>query len=336
MNTHRHILVVGGGSNAGYLLGLLSNKSEHGGFRVTALANEHQASALRQSGLRIEGRDSVLCSTPEVVVDPLDAPDADLIILAARNEDARAALRGFRKAVERGATVLSISVGMPWWLPAANDGLRDGAIDAAAPHGGLLSSIPLSCLVAGITDLACDRPSPGLVRHYCGRRLAIGPASSDAARLSEIQELLSCPRLECSVVSDIQSMLWSRLIDAGAVDPIGILTRRRRGEILSSQSGRTIVIRAMREIERIGLGLGLGPFRNPEDRLTSRAKSGLPKTSLLHEIEQGLDLELDATISGIIEIGCRIGIVTPTLEILRDLAHVNAAAAQSANKKPAG
>ena len=161
MTLFRHILVVGSGSTAGYLLGTLSNTSERGGFRVTGLVKEYEASALRQSGLRIEGRSSLIRAMPEVMADPLNAPEADLILLATRSEHARAVLRKLRRNIERGATVFTIAAGVPWWLPSTNGALGGAHIESIDPAGEFLSSIPIGCIVAGVTDFICEPPGAG-------------------------------------------------------------------------------------------------------------------------------------------------------------------------------
>ncbi|MGY4371740.1 2-dehydropantoate 2-reductase [Bradyrhizobium sp. LB1.3] len=320
MRSGRHILVVGNGSIAGYLLGALSSKSTRENLRVTALATERSAPELRLHGLRIEAKDFSLRCRPNILVNPNDVSDVDMIIIAARAECTRSALSGLKAVMQQGATVVLATSGFPWWLPAANSLLKSIPIEAVDPDGMLLSSTPIGNIVSGIFDLACDRPAPGFVRHYRGRTLTIGSAMPGSLVAAEVQQLLSNPWLDCIVDRDIRSKLWSKLINTGSINPIRILTGVSPNDIASSGLGQSLSISAMREIEKVGMALGFGPFADPERRLRYQRDAGCEKTSLMHEIEYGLDLELDATIAAIIEIGLRIGIPTPTLSNLREIA----------------
>jgi 2-dehydropantoate 2-reductase len=326
MRSSRHILVAGNGSLAGYLLGVLSGKAKREGcIRVTAIVTEHSAAVLRRQGLRVDANEGTLQCWPNVLVDPRDVSDVDIVVLAARTELASIILQRLKTIAARGATIVVIANGVPWWLPAASGVLGGAPIKTIDPNGALLSSIPVTHLVAGIADITCDRPEPGRVRHYQGRTLTIGSAMPDAIWPTDVQQSLTDPWLDCTVEPDIRTMLWSKLIDAGSINPVHVLTGAAPVDIATSELAQSISILAIREIETVGLALGLGPFGDLKKRLVSHREAGAAKTSLLQEIERGLDLELDATIGAIIEVGHRIGIRTPTLRAMQEIACLKAA-----------
>jgi 2-dehydropantoate 2-reductase len=84
-------------------------------------------------------------------------------------------------------------------------------------------------------------------------------------------------------------------------------------------AGRTLIRRAMIEVQCVGEGLGLGPFEDIDARIASRAAFGPVKTSMLQDWENNEDLEIDAILAAVIELGERIGIATPTLCTILEL-----------------
>ena len=68
--------------------------------------------------------------------------------------------------------------------------------------------------------------------------------------------------------------------------------------------------------------MGLPIEQAPEDRHAVTAKLGAFKTSMLQDVEAGREVELDALVSVVQELGRRTGVATPYINALLGLARL--------------
>ena len=80
----------------------------------------------------------------------------------------------------------------------------------------------------------------------------------------------------------------------------------------------------MAEIEAVGRALGAQFARSTVERLKSVEGFGAFKTSMLQDFERGRPIEIDALVGSVVELGALVGVATPTLAMLAQLARATA------------
>ena len=77
-----------------------------------------------------------------------------------------------------------------------------------------------------------------------------------------------------------------------------------------------------RQAQAIGARIGCAIEQSAEDRHKVTAKLGAFRTSMLQDVDSGRAIELDAIVGVVREIGERVGIATPNIDILFGLARL--------------
>jgi 2-dehydropantoate 2-reductase len=80
----------------------------------------------------------------------------------------------------------------------------------------------------------------------------------------------------------------------------------------------------MAEARRIGERIGCLIDQTEEDRMAVSRTLGAFKTSMLQDVEAGRQVELDAIVASVREIGALVGEPTPSIDILLGLARLHA------------
>lgn len=115
--------------------------------------------------------------------------------------------------------------------------------------------------------------------------------------------------------SDIWYKLWGNL----TMNPVSAMTGATADRLLGDPLVRDFCSAAMREASAIGARIGCPIDQEPEDRHQVTAKLGAFKTSMLQDAEAGREIELDAIVGVVREIGAKLGVPTPTIDALYGL-----------------
>ena len=108
------------------------------------------------------------------------------------------------------------------------------------------------------------------------------------------------------------------------MNPISALTGATTDLILDDELVLGFVSRVMLEAREIGARIGIPIDQQPEDRHAVTRKLGAFKTSMLQDLEAGKQLELDALVSVVRELGGLTGVATPFTDALLGLSRLQA------------
>jgi 2-dehydropantoate 2-reductase len=87
-------------------------------------------------------------------------------------------------------------------------------------------------------------------------------------------------------------------------------------DICTDPHGRALATSMMQEAQAVAEALGAS-FRVPlEKRIEGAAKVGKHKTSMLQDVEAGRELEIDALVGAVVELGERAKVATPTIRAI--------------------
>jgi 2-dehydropantoate 2-reductase len=103
------------------------------------------------------------------------------------------------------------------------------------------------------------------------------------------------------------------------MNPISAITGATADLILADTLVRDFCSNAMREAAAIGNRIGCPIDEDPEERHAVTAKLGAFKTSMLQDAEAGRQIELDAIVGAVHEIGTRLDMPIPYISALLGL-----------------
>jgi 2-dehydropantoate 2-reductase len=104
-----------------------------------------------------------------------------------------------------------------------------------------------------------------------------------------------------------------------AFNPISVLTQATLDTIATDPATRTVMEAMMLEARAVGERLGARFAMSVEKRIEAAAEVGAHKTSMLQDLERGRPLEIDALVGAVIELARRVGLPTPTIDIVHAL-----------------
>ena len=108
------------------------------------------------------------------------------------------------------------------------------------------------------------------------------------------------------------------------MNPISLLTSATSDRILDDPLVRRLCVSMMEEAARIGAVLGLHEDDSIENMI-GRIRVGLFKMSMLHDLEHGKSVEIDALLTVTHDIIPLIGVPTPFIDSVLGLARLRAA-----------
>jgi 2-dehydropantoate 2-reductase len=153
-------------------------------------------------------------------------------------------------------------------------------------------TLGLPRVARGVTTLGATLLAPGLV--CLG---GVGTVSLEShPRLSPLKEMIHRAGFVVNVVSDLQSLVWSKLAVSSAINPLTALLRVKNGELLELPSARALMGELVRETAAVAKTLGVVlPFPGPEltaEEVAQRTAEN--QSSMLQDVLRGAPTEIDA------------------------------------------
>ena len=166
------------------------------------------------------------------------------------------------------------------------------------------STIP-QLLQAGAADRPALSAPGGTPLTYAGLRALID---------TTIAASLAKAGFKAPITDDIRGEIWLKLWGNLSFNPISALTHATLVDLLRFPLTRELCANMMREAEAIATALGITIKVGIDRRLAGAEKVGAHKTSMLQDLEQGRQLELDALVGSVVELGRLTGIPTPHID----------------------
>ncbi|MGH8850753.1 MAG: 2-dehydropantoate 2-reductase [Casimicrobiaceae bacterium] len=297
------IAVIG----AGAIGGMLAVRLALSGQTVTVVDQGPHLDAIRRSGLKLIHHDG-----PEEIAERLravgscaEAGAQDLVFLALKAYVLEAVAPQMRPLFGDDTIVVPLQNGLPWWYFQNFSGPHAGhRLHTADPNGTIERSIEARRLIGCVVYPAGEIAAPGVIRHLEGDRFPVGELDgSESARVKSVSERLVAAGLKAPILADIRSEIWLKLWGNMSFNPISALTHATLVDICEEPATRELAADMMREAQAIAGKLGV-TFRVPlEKRIEGAAKVGKHKTSTLQDVEAGREVEVDALIGSVIELG---------------------------------
>jgi 2-dehydropantoate 2-reductase len=150
------------------------------------------------------------------------------------------------------------------------------------------------------------------------------PDGSASPRLEAIGTALRDAGFAIERTDRIRHAVWMKLWGNIALNSVSALTLARVGEMASDPGARRVMLLMMDEMKSVAGRLGVHLEMDLQERLALGARLGGFKTSMLQDLEAGRPLEIDALVGAVTEFGRRLGVPTPTIDVVEALLRVRA------------
>ena len=306
------ICIVGAGATGGYL----GAKLIKAGLDVSLVARGPHLEAMRKTGLTIIENNKEISCFPKCSDSMEELGKMDFIFITLKAYSISGIVKEIAKMFDENTSVITAYNGIPWWY-FFNDGgqfnnYRIKCIDPDNIQWNIITPIRIiGCVVYPATEII----QPGVIKHLEGNRFSLGePSGIQTERVSTISKALISAELKAPVRNNIRQEIWTKLIGNLAFNPLSVITGETLDVLVSKEENKKIAEEAMREASLIMDKLGIPLNISINQRIEGAAKVGSHKTSMLQDYERGKELELDALIIAVKEIGNLLGIITPTID----------------------
>lgn len=287
MSGESSVLIVGTGA----LASLFAARLAAAGYTVTMLGGWAEGlAALQSRGVCLSEEGAERCWPVTATADPAACrPARRALVLVKSWQSARA------------AALLADCL--------ADDGIALTLQNGWGNRETLQATLGPQRVAAGVTTLGATLLGPGRVR-----AAGVGPVTAPAdPRLAALLEMLARSGFETHTATDVDGLLWSKLVINAAINPLTALLRVPNGELLARPDARALMADAAREAALVGQRLGFSfTFEDPLQAAEAVAqRTATNRSSMLQDVQSGRPTEIDAICGAIVQAGQRAGVATP-------------------------
>ena len=312
------ICIVGAGAIGGYL----GVKLIKAGFDVYLVARGAHLEAMSKNGLTLIEDEKEISCFPKCTDSMEKLSKMDFIFITLKAYSIPGMVKEIVKMFKKNTSVITAYNGMPWWYFFNYGGRLNNyqiqCLDKDSVQWNLITPERIiGCVVYPATEII----EPGIIKHMEGNRFSLGePDGTKSDRVLTMSKTLVSAGLKAPIRNNIRQDIWTKLIGNLAFNPLSVITGETLDVLVSKEENKTIAFSAMKEASLIMDKLEIPLNISIEQRIEGAGKVGKHKTSMLQDFEQGKQLEIDALIVAVKEIGTLLDIKTPTIDkILIDL-----------------
>lgn len=310
------IAVVGAGAIGGFMAARLAMAGE----AVSVVDQGEHLHALQTGGLRLieaGGREHVVVPQ-RACRSASELPTQDVVLLAVKAHVIADVAPTLGPVIGPNTVIVTLQNGIPWWYFQRHAGPWAGhSFERLDPGGIIADNIPVAKLVGCVVYPACSLVAPGLIRHVEGSRFPVGELDGRMSpRLACLADLFQRAGFKAPMLDDIRSEIWLKLWGSLSFNPISALTHATLVDIAQFPASRALVAAMMREAEVVASRLGVSFRVSLEHRIAGAEAVGAHKTSMLQDVEAGGELELEAILGAVAEIGVMTAVPTPSIDAI--------------------
>ncbi len=281
------LLIVGTGA----LASLFGARLSSAGFDVTLLGTwEAGLQALRQGGIRLETPDGQKIYSVKAVRYPSEAAAATYALILVKSWQTERAANQLLEILKDDGLVLTLQNGIGNREILARVLGRDRVVQGATTTGATLLG-------------------PGHVRPGGEGVITV----EDHPGLGPLLEKLRAAGFRVDCVTDVERVLWRKLIVNVAINPLTAILDIPNGELLNRPAARQLMADAVREVKLVARAEGIDidlddPLAAAENVARKTASN---RSSMLQDVSRGAPTEIDMICGAVIRGGKKHAIATP-------------------------
>jgi 2-dehydropantoate 2-reductase len=289
------VLVAGTGAMASLFAARLQR---FGGARVCLTGTWREAlEVVAARGIEVEDDSGLWSARPEARPPGAALEPADLVLVLVKGHQTASVAPVVARALLPSGHVLTLQ-----------NGLGNREILAAAAGADRVS--------IGVATVGTRLVGPGRVRATPGS-VALGLGDAPAPGLHDFARLLTASGFETSLETDVDRMIWRKLVVNCAINPLSALMGCTNGGLLESPEPRATMLRAAREAGAVAEALGIDLGADPEELVLAVAeRTAANRSSMLQDVERGARTEIDSLNGALVREARRLGVPVPVNESL--------------------
>ena len=170
----------------------------------------------------------------------------------------------------------------------------------------------------GVTTQGSALVAPGHIRYAGGGPTHIGATAETRARLQNVVVLFEQAGFETHLADDVQGLLWGKLAVNCGINALTAILRLPNGELLARADAEELMIRASQECAKVARAQGIAlPYADAGARVREVAQAtAINQSSMLQDVARDAPTEIEAINGAVAREGARLGVPTPTNEML--------------------
>ena len=306
------ICIVGAGATGGYL----GVKLIKAGLDVTLVARGAHLEVMQKTGLTIIENEKEIICTPKCSDSMEELGKMDFIFITLKAYSIPGVVKEIAKMFDENTSLITAYNGIPWWYFFKTGGqFNNYRIKCIDPDNTQWNLITPERIIGCVVYPATEIIRPGVIKHMEGNRFSLGePSGVQSERILKISKALVSADLKAPIRNNIRQEIWTKLIGNLAFNPLSVITGETLDVLVSNEKNKEIAHAAMQEASLIMDKLEIPLNISIDQRIEGAAKVGAHKTSMLQDYEKGKELELDALVVAVKEIGDLLSIKTPTID----------------------
>ncbi|MCM8783316.1 MAG: 2-dehydropantoate 2-reductase [Candidatus Omnitrophica bacterium] len=293
------IVIVGPGA-IGCLFGAFFLKA---GEEVCFLDKDKKRTAVfAKKGIRVEGLSNFRINKIKVTHIPKIVKEADLVLIATKAYATEFAIRNIYYFLSPQTFVLTLQNGL-------------GNVETISQY------VPCPQILAGVTAQGATFMDIGHIRHAGKGETIIGPivkSKYQKVKLEQIVDAFHKAGFKTKLTTNVESLLWSKLIINSAINPLTAITKLPNGRLLdfpfTRQIMQEVVGEAYRIVKKKKIRLFYSqPFKEVEE-VCKKTYSNI--SSMLQDVLHQRRTEIDFINGVLVREGRRLNIPTPVNSVL--------------------
>ena len=293
------IAIIGVGAMGSIYAGLLADNGRHDVWAIDTWADHVEA--IRTKGLRVEGASGDRTVRMNATTNPADVKDADLVIIATKDDGVAGAAKAALQIAKADAPILTIQNGL-------------GSADRVAEIVG--SKRILMGVVGGF---GASMKGPGHAHHNGMEFLRLGEMDGGLTpRLETVKQAWEAGGFKVLAFDDIHKMVWEKLICNCTYSGPCALTGLRVGEVQANPNAWSIAAACANEAYLVAVAKGIKLDFDDPVRYVRDFGQKIPgaRPSMLLDHMAGRKAEVDNINGAIPREGAKVGIAAPVNSVV--------------------
>jgi 2-dehydropantoate 2-reductase len=289
------ILVMGSGGVGGYFGGRLAGA----GNDVTFVARGAHLEAMQRDGLTLDSQLGNLTVKPvRAVATPADAAGpVDIVMFATKLGDTESAAKSLAPVIGPETIIITFQNGV------------DGPEIIAA-------TLPGTHVVPGVARIASHIPRPGVIEQRGPfARIEFGEPDGKAnPKLEAFHAACKAAGIDAILSRDIRRAVWMKFAMLAPFSGLTTLTGSTAGPIRETPGTRALMEAAVNEVVAVGAAIGVKLNEGDVAGVWKAIEANPPAmtSSMAHDRRAGKPLELNYLSGGVVRLGKKHGVPTPT------------------------
>ncbi len=255
--------------------------------------------AIRAHGVTIESASGIENIRVDATDDPREIRDCAIALIARKAWQTEFAAEQAAQILARDGIALTIQNGL-------------GNLETLARAVGAERA------ALGVTTQGAALRAPARIFYAGGGATHIGALPAQRARLAEFAELLTRAGFESHLSENVEALLWGKLAVNCGINALTAILRAPNGELLARADAAELMVRAAREGAAVARARGIAlPYADAGERARQVARvTAQNRSSMLQDFARGAPTEIEAINGAVAREGARLGVPTPTNEML--------------------